>query len=161
MILRVEEPADAAAVREVVCAAFGGDAEARLVERLRAEGLARLSLVAAEPEIVGHVLFSEIRAGGRPALALAPLAVRPDRQRRGIGSGLVRRALDALRADGHGAVFVVGDPAYYGRFGFSGELARRFACRYAGPAFQALELHGGALDGDAGDVVYPAAFEGV
>jgi putative acetyltransferase len=94
-----------------------------------------------------------------PAAALAPLAVAPARQRRGIGSALVRRGLDVCRERGRAAVIVLGHPSYYPRFGFSAALARGFRAPYAGEAFMALELTPGALAAGAGDVRYPKAFE--
>ena len=92
----------------------------------------------AEGVVVGHVLLSRL-VSPPGALALAPLAVLPDRQRRGVGSALVRAALARAREGGGAAAFVLGDPAYYGRFGFSAEAARGYASPYAGGA-----LHGGA-----------------
>ena len=98
---------------------------------------------------------------GRPvrALALAPMAMRPDRQRRGVGSRLLSAALDRCRAGGAEAIFVLGHPAYYARFGFSADLAARIASPFAGPNFMALELLHDAFSGAAGAVVYPPAFD--
>src|SRR5690606_27636379 len=89
------------------------------------------------------VLFSrlaaiETRALG--AVALAPLAVLPSHQRRGVGSTLVRDALDWLKSDGVDLVLVLGDTNFYGRFGFSADAARRFQTPYDGPHLQALAL---------------------
>jgi len=101
--------------------AFGHDLEARLVERLEREGRVRISLVArAAGEVIGHAMLSRAdlvaRGGAWPALALAPVAVVPDRQRCGIGSALVNACL-AL-AGPCLPVFVIGAPAFYRRFGF-------------------------------------------
>ena len=144
-------------------AAFAGEDEAGLVERLRADGLVRLSLVAVDGgEVIGHVLFTAlpVEVDGRAvdALALAPLAVRPDRQGEGIGSRLMEAGLVELKRRGHGAVIVVGHPGYYPRFGFSADLARKLASPFPGEAFMALELIAGALAGKAGAVRYPPAF---
>jgi putative acetyltransferase len=172
-LLRTETPADRAGIDRVLRRAFGGSNAAILVERLRAEGGydPGLSWVACEerpaPRIVGHVLFSPIAIvrGGppAPALALAPLGVAPDRQRRGVGTALVRRGLAEARRRGHAIVLVLGDPGYYSRFGF--RLAVRWRIRpprssWTG-AFQALGLHPGALETARGEARYPAAFDEV
>ncbi|HEV7367657.1 N-acetyltransferase [Arenibaculum sp.] len=168
--MRIEEETQALAarIRAVLAAAFGGGNEADLVERLRADGLVRLALVALEDgeaedgEVVGHVVFSDlaVEVDGRKvdAVALAPVAVRPDRQRRGTGAALIRAGLERLRRDGCEAVVVLGHPRYYPRFGFSPALARKLAAPFAGDAFMALELAEGALAGAAGSVRYPDAF---
>jgi len=160
---RLERPEDAAAIYEVVAAAFGRADEARLVDKLRSGGFARVSAVAvARGKIVGHVLFSELRIEGpqseRSALALAPLAVLPEFQNLGIGSSLARFALEECRRARHRLVFVLGHLGYYPRFGFSVERARGFECEYAGDHFMALELAPGALEGARGRIVYPAPF---
>jgi putative acetyltransferase len=156
-------PADDPAIARLNDAAFGTAGEARLVEALRAAGLAAIELVAVEDTgVVGHILFSilEVTVDGRAvkALALAPMAVAPAHQRTGIGSTLVRAGLDRARADGWDAVIVLGHPRYYPRFGFSAALARHLEAPYSGAAFMALSLRPGALDGRGGRVAYPAAF---
>jgi putative acetyltransferase len=161
--LREELPPDCAAVRRVVEAAFGQPDEANLVDALRSEGVVTLSLVCeAHGEIVGHILFSElpIDTGERfvRAAALAPVSVHPQWQRRGLGSALIHRGLLMCRDRGIAAVVVVGDPAYYGRFGFSSETATRLDSPFTGPALQALELTVGVLDGVNGKVRYARAF---
>ena len=125
MPIRDEVEADHAAVARLHRLAFGGDAEARLVDALRRSDTVAVSLVAQSDDavIVGHVLLSRL-VSPPGALGLAPLAVLPDRQRRGVGSALVRAALARAREGGWAAAFVLGDPAYYGRFGFSAEAAR-------------------------------------
>src|SRR4051794_14530158 len=115
---RAEAAADHDAIRRVHRLAFGLDEEARLVDALRAGGHARLSRGAGqEGRVVGHILFSALPittgAGVVPALALAPVAVLPGSQRRGVGSALVRAGLAGCRARGHRAVVVVGYPPYY------------------------------------------------
>jgi putative acetyltransferase len=157
MPIRDETVADHAAVGRLHRLAFGGDAEARLVDALRRSGAAAVSLVAeCGGGVVGHVLLSRL-ISPPDALALAPLAVLPDQQRRGVGSALVRAALERARAGGWAAVFVLGDPAFYGRFGFEAEAARGYASPYAGEHFMAVRLGPAPLPG-AGDVIYPEPF---
>lgn len=158
MIIREEAPGDRAAIRAVVEAAFPEPAEARLVERLRADGDAVFSLVAIEDGIiVGHVMFSKMTGPFR-ALGLGPVAVVPGRQRAGIGSRLIREGLARARADGWEGVFVLGDPNYYRRFGFDAETAAGFASPYAGPYLMALALDGEHLPASTGKIDYAPAF---
>jgi putative acetyltransferase len=161
--VRPENPDDLEAVREVNRRAFGREDEARLVDALRDGGYARLSLVAVGGgQVVGHVLFSDLpivtQADTLHALALAPMAVLPARQRQGIGSRLVREGLRACADAGHRAVVLLGHPNYYPRFGFSARLAGRLKAPFSGPAFMALELVPGALAGVADQVRYPPPF---
>ena len=156
MIVREQRPGDDAEVRELLSLAFGGAAEADLVERLHRDGDVAFALVAEEDGIAGHILLSRLDAPLR-ALALAPLAVLPERQRRGIGGRLVRAALERARQDGWEAMFVLGDPDYYRRFGFDAALTRGFDSPYSGPAFMVLALSG-ELSASTGRVGYPAAF---
>jgi putative acetyltransferase len=140
MIVRPEEPADRLAVCAVIEAAFPTPAEAQLVDRLRADGDAEISLVAVDDDVVvGHVMFSRMTAGFR-ALGLGPVAVLPARQRSGVGSLLIKQGLARAAADGWAMVLVLGDPAYYRRFGFDPKLASGFASPYAGPHLMALGL---------------------
>ena len=162
-IIRAEARSDIEAVREVNQLAFGQDAEGRLVDRLRDEGYTRVSLVAeVGGRIVGHILFSDlpITTDGRviPAVALAPMAVVPDHQRRGIGSALVRAGLEACRARGFRVAVVLGHRSFYPRFGFSSSLARRIKAPYSGEDFMAVELEMGAMAGAVGRVEYPPPF---
>jgi len=133
MVIRDEGPADAPAVRAVVEAAFGRPLEADLIDRLRQDGDAAVPLVAVDGgEVVGHVLLSAMAA---PFRALAPVSVAPHRQRSGVGTRLIRAGLDRAGDGGWRGVFVLGDPAYYRRFGFD-PAARGFASAYAGPQTQ-------------------------
>jgi putative acetyltransferase len=163
IVVREETPEDLEAIREVNRQAFGQEDEARLVDALRDSGYVRLSLVAEEGgRIVGHVLFSDLPivtpAVALHALALAPVAVVPNRQRQGIGSRLVREGLRACAAEGHSVVVVLGHADYYPRFGFSSRLAERLKSPLAGPVFMALELVPGALADVVGQVRYPPPF---
>lgn len=153
-----ETPEHASAVRKLLVDAFGGDAEAALVEGLRADGDVVVALVAEDPlgAVIGHIVLSRLKSPPH-ALALAPLAVDPQHQRRGIGAALVREALRRAGAVGEAIVFVLGDPAYYGRFGFSRERASHFSCRWSGEHFTALLLDGHAPA--QADVVYASAFD--
>lgn len=163
MIIRPELPSDIPAIREVHRAAFGWYAEARLVDDLRQGGFVQLSMVAEiDGEVIGHILFSPLqilaKAGPVPALALAPLAVLPDQQGLGVGSELIRRGLEACRDLGNKIVIVLGEPGFYGRFGFSATLARDLQSIYSGDALMAVELTPGALNGVEGSVEYPEPF---
>jgi putative acetyltransferase len=158
MIVRDAAPGDEAAVRRMVTAAFGRSAEAALVEALRESGEAVISLVAEEEGIVfGHILFSRLRAPER-CLALAPLSVAPERQTRGIGSQLVLDGLARARRDGWAAVFLVGEPGYYERFGFRAAVAERFETAYPKAYVLALELVPDGLEGRAGALIFASPF---
>ena len=121
-----------------------------------------LSLAAElDDAVVGHILFSPVSIEPEgTAIGLAPMAVLPEHQRRGIGGRLVREGLELLRAAGHGAVVVLGHPEYYPRFGFTRAnrfgLRCEFECR--DEAFMALELSPGALANRAGLVRYLREF---
>jgi putative acetyltransferase len=162
--IRPECPADHEAIRRIHRLAFGQDDEAVLVDALRAGGHARLSLVAdVDGDVVGHILFSDLPIhtdrGIVPALALAPMAVRPDHQKRGIGSALIRAGLAECRANGHRIVVVLGHAEYYPRFGFSAKLAESLKSPFTGKeSWMALELVPGALNDVAGEVEYAPPF---
>jgi putative acetyltransferase len=168
-LIRQERPFDFPAVHAVVASAFGRADEALLVDRLRTSDawLPGLALVArpnceSRRNVVGFAAMSRITVGGRPALALAPVAVAPEWQGKGTGSALVRTGI-VRAARGHERLIVVlGDPRYYGRFGFTAAIPVGIHGPYdaAGPAFQAL-----VLPGDdpvpTGLAVYPDVFEGL
>jgi putative acetyltransferase len=163
VVFRPEEARDEVTVRVLLQAAFGGTAEALLVNQLRSNGELVLALVAAEAtqRIVGYVGFPRLQIettdGTRPAVGLAPLAVAPSHQGRGIGAAMVRTGLAQLIARREEIVFVLGDPALYDRFGFSLEDARPFTSAYAGPHFMARRLSAAAPR--RGLLRYPAAFD--
>lgn len=162
-VTRPEAPADADAIRSLLEQAFETSAEADLVERLRRDGDLVLEMVAVDSEhgMVGHISFPRLRVehmgSELPAVGLAPLAVAERCRRQGIGADLVSAGLDNLAIRRETLLFVVGDPAYYMRFGFAAETAQPFACAYAGPHFMALRLADSAPR--AGAVRYPAAFD--
>lgn len=162
LLIRDERPADHAAIRQLIDAAFAGaphssGSEAAIVDRLRAADALTVSLVAERAdEIVGHAAVSPVsveRAAGA-WFGLGPVAVRPDLQRGGIGEALVRRALERLERSGASGCVVLGNPAYYGRFGFAHDPR----LTYAGappPYFQARPF--GAARA-SGAVLYHPAF---
>ncbi|MFH0917060.1 MAG: N-acetyltransferase [bacterium] len=173
--VRLEEPGDVEAIRRINELAFGGVTEADVVDVLRGAGAVALSMVAvadgdaiggaaADGEVVGHALFSPVTIdSGRvrtSALGLGPMAVRPDLQRRGVGTVLIDCCLEHLRAAGYEAVVVVGHPAYYPRFGFlpASKWALRWEADVSDEAFMALELRAGALSGVSGAVRYRPEF---
>ena len=163
--IRAERPGDVAAVRRVVEAAFKGKAEADLVDALRAAGKFSVALVAAQGRTVaGFCLLTDVEIAGnglKPRGAgLAPLAVRPTFQGRGIGRMLVRAALERAREAGYGFVCLLGDPRYYRRFDFRAGGTLGLACEFAAPAeaFMAIELAPGALAGVTGTVRYSPEF---
>ena len=138
MIIRDETARDRDAIRALHRAAFTDEMVVRIVDDLNRSGDAVISLVADhETNIVGHVLFSRLGAPMR-ALTLSPLGVHPEVQRAGIGSALVRKGLDRARQDQWQAVFVLGSPAYYGRFGFDAAAAQGYTSPYYGWPFMAL-----------------------
>lgn len=157
---RAERAADHAAVFEVHRAAFETDAEARLVDALRNDGSIVLSLIAEiDGEVAASAIYSRLLFDGedKGATALAPVAVKPGWQGRGIGSALIREAHERLRKAGERIVLVLGDPEYYERFGFSGEAASRLRTPYDGPHLMALALAHEGVSGEA-SVSYPPAF---
>jgi putative acetyltransferase len=163
--IRHDVPADHARVYAIQRAAFGRSAEADLVNALRSVH-PQLSLVAElDGELVGHVFLSPVSIGdpGTQALAagaLAPIGVLPDRQGQGIGSTLVRRALEESHRIGWRAVFLVGEPLFYARFGFTLAAARDLHYESADfdPVFQVCELERAALGGCRGRVEFAQAF---
>ncbi len=163
LVIRDECKADFQAVREVNRAAFGRDDEADLVDALRAGFHSRVSLIASlDQEVVGHIMFTDLvivtNGGDVKALALAPVAVAPEFQRRGIGSALVTKGLEVARSRGGQIVVVVGHPEFYPRFGFSPELAKRLRAPFSGPAFMAVELIPEAMKCVEGLVRYAPPF---
>lgn len=161
--IRDEREDDAGAIRAVTLAAFEGmpysqQTEAAIVEALRAADALSLSLVAVEDgEIVGHVAFSPVAIGGATApgwFGVGPLSVRPDRQRSGIGTALMRAGLARLADARAKGCVLVGDPRYYRRFGFEASSALRYTDLPA-EYFQVLEL---AARAPAGTVAFHPAF---
>ncbi|WP_255990434.1 GNAT family N-acetyltransferase [Chitinolyticbacter albus] len=164
MLIRHATPIDAPQIHAVTSAAFGRVEEADLIEALVDCGHVSLSLVACDlaGEVCGHVLFSAVDAPGvqGAVLGLAPIAVAPEAQGRGLGSALIQAALRELKVGGIAALVVLGNPAYYRRFGFVPASQYGLTCAYDVPAeyFLALELAPGALAGGNGVVQYAPEF---
>ena len=160
MKVRRERDGDASAIGDVLIAAFGRETEARLVERLRAECDLALTLVAEERDIFGYVGFPRLTVddGQRvyAVVGLAPVAVAPAHQQRGVGSALIHEGHRLLTAQGESLIFVLAAPAYYVRFGYDVATTAPFKSAYSGPHFMALRLNENAPQG--GKVSYPAAF---
>ena len=160
--LRLVRTADHPAIAEINTLAFGQPDEARLVERLRTDGDVLLEMVAeADGAVTGHILFSRLWAdNGHLYAALAPMAVRPELQKSGIGSDLVRSGLGRAREFGAVGVLVLGHRDYYPRFGFSADLATAVRSPYSGSrSFMALGFEPDAFDIPFA-VAYPNAFGG-
>lgn len=169
IVIRPEREADNAAIAEVVRAAFAGQPEdvALFVEGIRASEhfVPELALVAEDSSgVIAHVMLSwvGVEGGSRPRiLNLTPMSVRPDRQRVGVGTLLIRDALGRAEAAGEPAVMVEGIPAYYPRFGFERASSLGFVAphpKIPDEAFMVKRLPGYSPD-LAGRIVYPAAFD--
>ena len=163
LTIRPETGDDAEAIRLVHLAAFPTGAEADLVARLHEDYDSEISLVAEQNgEIVGHVLLSRmtVSGGGQAfrALGLGPVGILPGAQGSGVGSELIRAALAIAGTLGEEVVFVLGDPDYYTRFGFSAEAAAPFSSPYAGPYFMALWLRPPPAASAPGSAAYAPAF---
>ena len=164
--VRPETAEDIRAIDVVNLSAFEGDAEAHLVGTLRQSPgfVPGLSLVAEfNGRIVGHVLLSKVRyqdaQGERDILALAPMSVVPSQSHRGIGAELLQGAVSRARELGFPAIVVVGEPEYYGRFGFEPGARWRLQCTPPAPVevITAMELVPGTLQ-PGGRVIYPPMF---
>jgi len=166
LIVRTETPEDEAAIRHVNEEAFGQKEEAKIIEKLRSRGVLTISLVAVQDnEIVGHIAFSPVKIESEHssfnAIALAPMAVLPAYQRKGIGSQLVRGGLEECRHLGHELIVVLGHPNYYPRFGFTPAKPKGIDCEFEVPdeAWMILELREGALAGRRGKVRFQPEFQ--
>jgi putative acetyltransferase len=164
MLVRAEEENDRAAVHALNVSAFETPSEAHLVDALREQALPVVSLVAEENgAVVGHIMFSPVSLCCHPdvkIMGLAPMAVAPEYQRKGIGSALVRAGLEQCKQQGFVAVVVLGHSEYYPRFGFSSSSRFGIDCEYDVPeeVFMAMELQPGVFRGKTGRVKYHAAF---
>lgn len=163
MIIRPETPKDTAAIRTLTDAAFVGvehssQTEGAIVDALRAADALTVSLVAEQDaSIIGHVSFSPVLINGADAgwFGLGPVSVSPSLQRGGVGSILIKEGLDRLATHGAQGCVVLGDPDYYGRFGFRSDHALRYG-DVPPVYFQSLVLGG---EPASGEVTYHAGFE--
>ncbi len=167
MQIRTEKESDRDAVYTVNESAFETPSEANLVDALREQAQPVISLVAEDNgKVVGHIMFSPVSLSGYPGLevmGLAPMAVVPEHQRKGLGCALVRAGLERCRQLGFAAVVVLGHPEYYPRFGFSPSSRFGIDSEYEVPeeVFMVMELQPGALSGKTGRVKYHAAFSNI
>lgn len=169
IIIRQEQTGDHGAIKEITRLAFQQDEEADLIDRLRSNEQAfiqELSLVAAiGPEIIGHILFTEINIVDDnqkefTSLALAPVSVAPAFQNRGIGGMLICHGLEVATQLGYTSVIVLGHEHYYPRFGFYPAKKWGIIAPFDVPenAFMAMELVDDGLAGVSGTVHYPQEF---
>ena len=163
MIVRQERPGDELEIGRVVDAAFGDTETSAFTASIRSSGgyVPELTFVAEdEGEIVGFTMLSYVRLGDRDVLTLTPMAVRPDRQRTGVGKAVVRAAIAAADARGEPVLLVEGVPSYYPQFGFRSASSLGIEKPYLGipdAAWMALPLT--AYDASLrGRVVYPPFF---
>lgn len=164
MNIRPELPEDHDGVRAINASAFESNAEASLVDTLRVEANPIVSLVAKlDGQIVGHILFSPATLAGHPGISimgLAPMAVAPEHQRKGIGSALVIAGIEACKQLEIMALIVLGHPKYYPKFGFVPSTQYEIISEYKVPedVFMVCEIEQNALDGVSGTVSYHSAF---
>jgi len=165
MIIRDEHINDINVIRENNNLAFKGEAEGKLIDRLRRENIDLISLVAEESgQVVGHILFSpaSIHDKGKSTeiVGLAPMAVHPSFQKKGIGSVLIKEGLSRCIKKGYGAIVVLGHPEYYPKFGFVPSVKYNISCEYDVPeeVFMILELRKDFLKGISGIAKYHPAF---
>ncbi|AFY62192.1 GNAT family N-acetyltransferase [Synechococcus sp. PCC 6312] len=161
-----EQPADIPQVQRVNELAFGRGSEAELVNKLRGLVGTYSFVAVVQGQVVGHVFFSPVRILGQSPehlslLGLAPVAVLPDWQRKGIGQRLISQSLESLKLAGVAAIVVLGDPNYYQRFGFVTSQFHRLACEFDVPDeyFMVLELNLGCLRDSQGTIQYLPAFQ--
>jgi len=169
LTIRKEEYKDYKKIYEINKLAFKQENESILIEKIRKSKnfIPDLSLVAEiEDKIVGHILFSKIKIIGNVAyesLALAPIAVTPEFQKKGIGAELIKKGIDRAKELGFDSVIVLGHKEYYPKFGFQKASKWNIKCPFEVPddVFMAIELTEKAFEDKAGTVEYPAEFNDV
>jgi len=167
MNIRPETEKDKTAIQEINQSAFETFSEAKLVNLLREQSNPIISLIAEEDrQVVGHIMFSPVSLSGSSDLkimGLAPMAVLPKYQRKGIGSALIQVGLDGCKKLGFGAVVVLGHTNYYPGFGFIPATRFGINCEYDVPeeAFMVMELQPSYLTEAKGKVKYHSAFNNV
>lgn len=162
-MVRAETAADERAVRDVLTAAFEQPLEADLVDALRGTPWWQISLVAeVDGAVVGHVLLTDVELAGRPVLALGPIGVLPAHQGSGVGSELMTAALAAAAGTDRGLITLLGEPAYYRRFGFVAGTEYGVVDPFGAPAgyYQVITLPAYTPD-LVGVVAYPAPWSAV
>lgn len=162
--VREERPGDVAAIRDLNQRAFEQDQEGNIVDALRSNGGALLSLVAtANRQVVGHIMYSTISVGSLRGAALGPMAVLPELQRQGIGSKLVEAGNRQIKQGGCPFIIVVGHPEFYPRFGFRPARARGITCEWDLPeeVFMLLVLDEAEMEGVSGLAKYRDEFSSV
>ena len=165
---RQEKPGDQLSIRCVNEQGFGTSEEADLVDALREANAIIMSMVALDGEdIIAHILFTEVFVKQADtqftALGLGPMAVLPTHQRKGIGTQLLKIALDKCRRLDYDFVVVLGHPEFYSKFGFSPAKPHGISCEVNAPdeAFMVLELRENGLAGRSGTVHYRDEFRDV
>ncbi len=169
MKIRQETPQDFSTVYTINHLAFEQEGESQLIEKIRKGKtfIPELSLVAEQDgQVIGHILFSKIKIiGGEsyPSLALAPMAVLPDFQNKGIGSALVKKGLQIAKDLEFEHVIVLGHQDFYPKFGFRKASNWKIKCPFEVPDdhFMAIELVKGSLENRSGMVEYPAVFNDI
>ena len=133
--IREERPEDIPAIRDVNRHAFGQEQEGRIVDALRSNGAAMLSLVATvDSRVVGHIMYSPITVGDKvTGAALGPMAILPEHQRQGLGSKLIEAGIQKLREAGYPFIIVLGHADYYPRFGFKPASGFGIKCEWDVP----------------------------
>ncbi len=164
MLIRTEIGVDAAGIDTLLRRSFATAAEAELVHQLREDGLLTLGVVATDDEgqVLGYAAFSPVTLQGEDKqwVALAPLAVDESVRKQGIAQQLIYEGLDTLNEFGYASVVVLGDPAFYSRFGFEPAARHQLRCKWLGSeaAFQVHKLADNAFEGVGGQIEFAEPF---
>lgn len=166
MLIRSEIGIDAASIDSLLRRSFPTSAEAELVQQLREDGLLTLGVVATDDDgqVLGYVAFSPVTLNDedRQWVRLAPLAVDDSVRKQGLGKQLIYEGLDTLNEFGYAAVVVLGDPAFFGPYGFEPAAHHQLQCSGEGPgaAFQVYKLAEDAFNDVEGRIIFSAPFNG-